>query len=321
MINFEMLVSEYKDCYSTVTEHTPRVRGPGYYLIPKYDVLRQEPFIDVGLTRGSLAVFEGGLIRLKYLAQDLPYKVGQEDLNILNRFGLNIHSTRYIDSSDFSLPDPLVQQEEIFKKGKKPAFKKAHISNGAIFVINKGMAYLGTTRGHGWEGQIEWENGEVGGVGGWTTTVPDRPKRAAARKLLGEVKDLLPAFGFMYDERLKYLRSEGLREGDYKLRWNQRELQVRHVMELLDDAPEAQFLFERAMVVLGQEDKITQVIESTKLTPARVRCDVSDLLAFDIFRTMHRSHAPKSLIDRYTRFNESHTHPHLIVKDKENDAL
>ncbi len=315
MINFETLVSEYKNTkHEIMSEHAPRHWSlgsvdteSGYYLVPKYDVVRREPFINVGLTRGSLAVFEGGLIRLKYRARVLPYKDGQEDLKILNSFGLNIHSTRYIDSSDFSLPDPLVQQGEIFKVKAKPVFKKAHISNGAIFVINKGKAYLGRRYQHGWEGQIEWENGEVGGVEGWTTSIPDRPKRAAARKLLGEVKDLLPAFGFMHDERLKYLRSEGRRV------WRQRDLYFPEVMELLDTAPDAQFLFERAMIVLGQDWGRTIVKTSDD--------NSIDMLSFDIFRSMYTSYAQKSLIDRYAQFNEKHSYPYLIVKEKENDAL
>jgi hypothetical protein len=303
MINFETLVSEYKNQPTRTWEHTPRYWSSpeGYYLAPKYDVVRREPFIEVGLERCYLAVFEGGLIRLKYSGHLLPYKHGQEDLKVLNRFGLNIHSTRYIDSSDFSLPDPLVQQGEIFK-GKKPVFKKAHISNGAIFVINKGKAYLGRPSSkYGRDGQIEWENGEVGGVKDWTTSPPDRPKRAAARKLLGEIKDLLPAFGFMHDERLKYLRSEGRRV------WRMIEPLSSEVTELLDTAPEAQFLFERAMVVLGQDHNQDS--------------DVIDLLAFGIFMNMHTSYAQKSLIDRFSHFNEEHKYPYLIVKEKENDAL
>jgi hypothetical protein len=112
----------------------------------------------------------------------------------------------------------------------------------------------------------------------------------------------------MYDERLKYLRSEG------RLIWRQREPISSEVMELLDTAPEAQFLFERAMVVLGHDHSRYKVM-------GVVVQDTIDLLAFEIFMNMYTSYAQKGLIDRFSHFNEEHKYPYLIVKEKENDAL
>jgi hypothetical protein len=108
----------------------------------------------------------------------------------------------------------------------------------------------------------------------------------------------------MYDERLKYLRSEGRRI------WRILEPISSEVMELLDTAPDPQFLFERAMVVLGHDHsryKVMGVVDQ----------DTIDLLAFEIFMSLHTSYAQKGLIDRFSQFNEKHNYPHLIVKEEE----
>ena len=316
MIKFEDILSEYKTHHREGgISHFPKEYVTGYpkqsnfsynYIAPKFDVVRREPFMEVELDRSCLAVYEGGMVRLHF-GYDLPYKKGQDDIKTLNDFGLNIHSTRYIDASDFSLPDPLVQQGEIFK-GTKPVFRKAHICNGDIFVINKGKAYL---RNNNYRNEaIQWENGEVGGVGEWTVTPPDKAKRKIARRVLKKLSDdMASVFGFVYDERRKYLKDTNSDVAYHHIftQWQGYGCK-REVAELLASNPDPKHMFERALFILSADKKT--INESYEF----------DRLAFTTLQVLYlqeRNLVPSDIMRHFTHVNEINTHPYLIVNKEE----
>ena len=327
MIKFEDVLSEYKNqrtVWINNISHFHKEYVSGFrtqstfsysYIAPKFDVVRREPFMEVELDRSCLAVYEGGMVRLHF-GDYLPYKKGQDDIKKLNDFGLNIHSTRYIDSSDFSLPDPLVQQGEIFK-GTKPVFRKAHICDGDIFVINKGKAYLrnNTYRGNTYRGEaIQWENGEVGGVGEWIVSPPDKAKRKIARRVIKKLSDdMASVFGFVYEERRKYLKDLNM-TAQYSSAFHpvftmwQGAACKREVAELLVSDPDPKHMFERALFILSADNETIDGAEKF------------DKLAFATLQVLHlqeRRRVPSNIMRHFTHINEINTHPYLIVNKEE----
>ena len=320
MIKFEDILSEYKTHHRAgdishfhkayVSSFRTQSNFPRSYIAPKFDIVRREPFMEVELDWSCLAVYEGGMVRLHFGGY-LPYKKGQDDIKKLNDFGLNIHSTRYIDASDFSLPDPLVQQGEIFKV-TKPVFRKAHICDGDIFVINKGKAYLrnNTYRGNTYRGEaIQWENGEVGGVGEWTVSPPDKAKRKIARRVLKKLSDdMASVFGFVYDERRKYLKDLNSSALHPVFTLWQGAAFKREVAELLVSDPDPKHMFERALFILSADNETIDGAEKF------------DKLAFATLQVLHlqeRNLVPSNITRHFTHINEINTHPYLIVNKEE----
>lgn len=116
-------------------------------------------------------------------------------------------------------------------------------------------------------------------------------------------------FGFVYDERRKYLKDTNPDVAYHSIftQWQGYGCK-REAAELLASNPDPKHMFERALFILSADRKTID------------RAEDFDKLAFVILQVLYlqeRKLVPSDLMRHFTYINEINTHPYLIVNKEE----